>query len=156
MNLSNIKPSSGSTKNRKRVGRGPGSGHGKQSTQGAKGQKGSSGYKSRSWSEGGQMPLQRRIPKRGFRNLFRVDYQEINLEALAKIDAPEINLDTLKANGLLKRHNKLVKILGDGEVSKALTIKAHAFSASAKEKIEKAGGKAELITRPGASKDDKK
>jgi len=156
MNLSNIKPSSGSTKNRKRVGRGPGSGHGKQSTQGAKGQKGSSGYKSRSWSEGGQMPLQRRIPKRGFRNLFRVDYQEINLEALAKIDAPEINLDTLKANGLLKRHNKLVKILGDGEVSKALTIKAHAFSASAKEKIEKAGGKAELITRPDASKDDKK
>jgi large subunit ribosomal protein L15 len=155
MKLSNMKPSGGSTKNRKRVGRGPGSGHGKQSTQGAKGQKGSSGYKSRSWSEGGQMPLQRRIPKRGFRNLFRVDYQEINLEALAKIDAPEINLDTLKAFGLLKRHNKPVKILGDGELSKSLTIKAHAFSASAKEKIEKAGGKAELISRAAGNKQEK-
>jgi len=150
-----MKPSFGSTKNRKRVGRGPGSGHGKQSTQGGKGQKGSSGYKSRSWSEGGQMPLQRRIPKRGFRNLFRVDYQEINLESLAKIEGTEIDLATLKANGLLKRHNKPVKILGDGELTKALTIKAHAFSASAKEKIEKAGGKAELITRQVESKQAK-
>jgi large subunit ribosomal protein L15 len=148
MNLSNMKPSFGSTKNRKRVGRGPGSGHGKQSTQGGKGQKGSSGYKSRAWSEGGQMPIQRRMPKRGFRNLFRVDYQEINLGTLAEIDANEINLDVLKANRLLKRHNKPVKILGDGELTKAITIKAHAFSASAKEKIEKAGGKAEIIARP--------
>jgi large subunit ribosomal protein L15 len=155
MNLSNMKPSFGSTKNRKRVGRGPGSGHGKQSTQGAKGQKGSSGYKSRAWSEGGQMPLQRRLPKRGFRNLFRVDYQEINLESLAKIEGTEIDLAALKANGLLKRHNKPVKILGDGELTKALTIKAHAFSASAKEKIEKAGGKAELITRQVESKQAK-
>jgi large subunit ribosomal protein L15 len=155
MNLSNMKPSFGSTKNRKRVGRGPGSGHGKQSTQGGKGQKGSSGYKSRSWSEGGQMPLQRRIPKRGFRNLFRVDYQEINLESLAKIEGTEIDLAALKANGLLKRHNKPVKILGDGELTKVLIIKAHAFSASAKEKIEKAGGKAEVITRQVESKQAK-
>ena len=147
MNLSNIKPSLGSTKNRKRVGRGPGSGHGKQSTQGGKGQKGSSGYKSRAWSEGGQMPLQRRMPKRGFKNPFRVDYQEINLDRLAAIDANEINLDTLKASGLLKRSKKPVKILGNGELSKAIVIKAHAFSATAKEKIEKAGGKAELIVK---------
>ena len=155
MNLSNMKPSPGSTKNRKRVGRGPGSGHGKQSTQGGKGQKGSSGYKSRAWSEGGQMPLQRRIPKRGFTNHFRVDYQEINIEALAKIDTVEINIETLRANGLLKRQLKPVKILGDGELSKALTVKAHAFSASAKEKIEKAGGTVEIISRAAKAGENK-
>jgi large subunit ribosomal protein L15 len=147
MNLSNLKPSPGSTKNRKRVGRGPGSGHGKQSGAGAKGQKGGSGYKSRSWSEGGQMPLQRRLPKRGFRNLFRVDYQEINISALAKIDAQEINLAVLHEIGLLARKNLPVKILGQGILEKPITVKAHAFSASAKEKIEKAGGKIEIISR---------
>ena len=147
MNLSNMKPSAGSTKNRKRVGRGPGSGHGKQSTQGGKGQKGSSGYKSRAWSEGGQMPLQRRIPKRGFTNHFRVDYQEINVGDLGKLDTLEINLESLRANGLLKRQIRPVKILGDGELTKALSVKAHAFSSSAKDKIEKAGGTVEVISR---------
>lgn len=147
MNLSNLKPSPGSTKNRKRVGRGPGSGHGKQSGAGGKGQKGGSGYKSRSWSEGGQMPLQRRLPKRGFRNRFRVDYQEVNVGDLIKIEGTEIDLATLHQSGLLRRKNYPVKILGTGELTKALTVKAHAFSASAKEKIEKAGGTVEILSR---------
>jgi large subunit ribosomal protein L15 len=143
--ISDLRPSSGSTKNRKRVGRGPGSGHGKQSGVGGKGQKGSSGYKSRAWSEGGQMPLQRRLPKRGFINRFRIDYQEINVGALAALDTDEITVDLLRARGLATRKNMLIKILGDGELSRAITIKAHAFSISAKEKIEKAGGKAEIV-----------
>ncbi len=144
--LSDLKPSPGSVKNRKRVGRGPGSGHGKQAGVGGKGQKGSSGYKSRAWSEGGQMPLQRRVPKRGFTNKFRVDYQEINVGALAALDTPEITIELLREKGLATRKNKLIKILGDGELAKALTVRAHAFSASAKEKIEKAGGKAEVVS----------
>jgi large subunit ribosomal protein L15 len=143
--LSDLKPSPGSTKNRKRVGRGPGSGHGKQSTQGGKGQKGSSGYKSRAWSEGGQMPLQRRIPKRGFTNKFRVDYQEINISAIAALDLPDVTVEVLRKSGLATRKNMLIKVLGDGELVKPITIKAHAFSVSAKEKIEKAGGKAEIV-----------
>jgi large subunit ribosomal protein L15 len=143
--ISDLRPSSGSTKNRKRVGRGPGSGHGKQSGVGGKGQKGSSGYKSRAWSEGGQMPLQRRLPKRGFINRFRIDYQEINVGALTALDTDEITVDLLRARGLATRKNMLIKILGDGELSRAITIKAHAFSISAKEKIEKAGGKAEIV-----------
>lgn len=145
LKLSNLKPSPGSARNSKRVGRGPGSGHGKQSTQGGKGQKGSSGYKSRAWSEGGQMPLQRRIPKRGFNNIFRIDYQEVNIGAIAALEESEITLELLRKKGLATRKNKQIKILGDGELNKPLTIKAHAFSASAKEKIEKAGGKAEIV-----------
>ena len=150
MNLSNLQPSAGSVKNRKRVGRGPGSGHGKTATQGGKGQKGGSGYKSKSWFEGGQMPIQRRLPKRGFHNIFRVDYQELNLSALANIEDTEIDLAALKTHGLLRRKTLPVKILGGGEWSKAVTIKVHAFSASAKEKIEKAGGKFEIIMPKGA------
>lgn len=146
MNLSSLRPSPGSVKNVKRVGRGPGSGHGKTATVGGKGQKGGSGYKSKSWFEGGQMPIQRRLPKRGFHNIFRVDYQEINLSALAKIDDTEIDLAALKAHGLLRRKTLPVKILGGGELTKPVTIKAHAFSASAKEKIEKAGGMIEIIS----------
>ncbi|HBC45510.1 MAG TPA: 50S ribosomal protein L15 [candidate division Zixibacteria bacterium] len=143
--LSDLKPSPGSTKNRKRVGRGPGSGHGKQSTQGGKGQKGGSGYKSRAWSEGGQMPLQRRIPKRGFTNKFRVNYQEININAIAALDLPDVTVEILRKSGLATRKNMLIKVLGDGELLKPITIKAHAFSVSAKEKIEKAGGTAEIV-----------
>lgn len=143
--LSDLKPSPGSTKNRKRVGRGPGSGHGKQSTQGGKGQKGGSGYKSRAWSEGGQMPLQRRIPKRGFTNKFRVNYQEINLNAIAALDLSDVTVEILRKSGLATRKNMLIKVLGDGELLKPIAIKAHAFSVSAKEKIEKAGGTAEIV-----------
>ena len=144
--LSTLKPSPGSTRNKKRVGRGPGSGHGKQAGVGGKGQKGSSGYKSKAWNEGGQMPLQRRLPKRGFRNLFHVDYQEVNVGALGRIDVQEVTIDPLRHHRLIGSRNKPVKILGAGELLKPLTIKAHAFSASAREKIEKVGGKAELIS----------
>jgi large subunit ribosomal protein L15 len=143
--LSDLKPHSDSVKNRKRVGRGPGSGHGKQAGVGGKGQKGSSGYKSRAWSEGGQMPLQRRVPKRGFTNKFRIDYQEINVGALAALDVPEVTIELLREKGLATRKNKPIKILGDGDLAKALIVRAHAFSASAKEKIEKAGGKVEVV-----------
>jgi large subunit ribosomal protein L15 len=145
--LSKLRPSPGSTKNRKRVGRGPGSGHGKQAGVGGKGQKGSSGYKSRAWSEGGQMPLQRRLPKRGFYNKFRIDYQEINISDLIKLNVPEITPETLKNNGLLRRRKLPVKILGDGEIDRAISVTAHAFSASAREKIEKAGGKVKIVSR---------
>jgi large subunit ribosomal protein L15 len=145
--LSDLKPSPGSTKKRKRVGRGPGSGHGKQSTQGGKGQKGGSGYKSRAWSEGGQMPIQRRVPKRGFHNKFRVNYQEINLWAIIELDLPEVTIEVMRAKGLATRKNMLIKVLGDGDLVKPITIKAHAFSVSAKEKIEKAGGVAEVVKK---------
>jgi large subunit ribosomal protein L15 len=145
--LSDLKPSPGSTKNRKRVGRGPGSGHGKQSTQGGKGQKGGSGYKSRAWSEGGQMPIQRRVPKRGFHNKFRVNYKEINIAAIAALDIPEVTIEVMRAKGLATRKNMLIKVLGDGELIKPVTIKAHAFSVSAKDKIEKAGGVAEIVKK---------
>ena len=103
------------------------------------------------------MPIQRRLPKRGFHNIFRVDYQEINLSALAKIEDSEIDLAALKAHGLLRRKTLPVKILGGGELTKPVTIKAHAFSASAKEKIEKAGGMIEIISLKGvAAKNDNK
>jgi large subunit ribosomal protein L15 len=145
MILSSLRPSPGSVKDRKRVGRGPGCGHGKTSGKGHKGQKARSGFKSKSWNEGGQMPLQRRLPKRGFHNIFRVDFQEINIDDLARIDTTEITLEILHQNGLLKRKTKPLKILGDGQIGKPMVVHAHAFSSSAKEKIEKAGGMAEII-----------
>ena len=92
------------------------------------------------------MPLQRRLPKRGFHNVFRIDYQEINVKDLARLDISEITIETLKEHGLLKRSNMPVKILGDGELTVPLTVKAHGFSARAKEKIEKAGGKIEIVS----------
>jgi large subunit ribosomal protein L15 len=152
INLSSLRPSAGSTHKIKRVGRGPGSGHGKQSGGGGKGQKGSSGFKSKSWNEGGQMPLQRRLPKRGFRNPFRVNFQEINIADLAVADTAEITLAILREKGLLTRKNMPVKILGNGNIEKAITVFAHAFSNSAREKIEKAGGKVEIISRAAVKK----
>lgn len=147
MNLSSLKPRPGSNSNRKRLGRGPGSGLGKTSGKGHKGQKARSGYKSRAWSEGGQMPLQRRLPKRGFTNIFRIDYQEVNVGLLGDLGETELNPEILKKKGLASRKNKPVKILGVGEIDKAIKVKAHAFSKSAKEKIEKAGGTVEIIGR---------
>lgn len=145
MNLANLKPAHGSTKNRKRLGRGPGSGTGKTSGKGHKGQKSRSGYKSRAWSEGGQMPLQRRLPKRGFTNIFRVDYQDVNISALAAFGDSEITPETLHKRGLASKKNKPIKILGNGEIEKAVSVSAHAFSKTAREKIEKAGGTVVLI-----------
>ncbi len=144
LELSNLKPSPGARKQRKRVGRGVGSGTGKTSGRGHGGQKSRSGYKTRPWSEGGQMPIQRRIPKRGFTNIFRVEYQPVNLDRLAKCKDTEITPEVLKKQGIIKTLNRPVKVLGTGKLELALTVKVAAFSKSAIEKIEAAGGKAEV------------
>ncbi len=146
LELSNLKPSPGARKQRKRVGRGVGSGTGKTSGRGHKGQRSRSGGRSniRPWSEGGQMPIQRRVPKRGFRNMFRVEYQPVNLDRLAKCQDTEITPEVLKKQGIIKTTRRPVKILGTGKLEMALTVKVAAFSKSAIEKIEAAGGKAEV------------
>jgi len=145
--LSQLKPPSGSRKNRKRIGRGPGSGMGKTSGRGHKGQKARSGGKGnvKNWSEGGQMPLQRRLPKRGFTNIFREEYQEVNLTALGKCPPGEVTSETLKQLRIIKSTRLPIKILGMGDLETALHVKAAAFSKSAVEKIKAAGGKAEVV-----------
>jgi large subunit ribosomal protein L15 len=145
LELSNLKPPDGARKNRKRVGRGPGSGRGKTATRGHKGQKSRSGKKIKPWMEGGQMPIQRRIPKRGFTNIFRQEYQVVNLDKLNKCRPGDVTPDTLKDLGIIKSTRLPLKVLGVGELTSALNVKANAFSKSAAEKIEKAGGKAEVI-----------
>jgi large subunit ribosomal protein L15 len=146
MRLGQLKKVSGSTKKPKRIGRGPGSGHGKTSTRGHKGLKARSGGKVPAWSEGGQMPLQRRIPKRGFTSIFKKEYQIVNLDSLEKCGRVEIiNPVVLKNCGLIKKENLPVKILGEGKIDFSATVQAQAFSKSAREKILAAGGKAELI-----------
>jgi large subunit ribosomal protein L15 len=143
MNLSNLKPAEGSTKNRKRIGRGTGSGRGGTSTRGHKGAGSRSGNTSKVGFESGQMPLQRRLPKVGFKNPNRVEYVSVNLDALQKLSeqysVATIDLDTLKEHGLVSR-NDLVKILGRGELKAKVEVKAHAFSATAQKAIEAAGG----------------
>jgi large subunit ribosomal protein L15 len=148
MRLDELKPAAGSSKKRKRVGRGDGSGHGKTSCRGHKGQGARSGGNVQPGFEGGQMPLQRRLPKRGFHNPFRVEMSAVNLGQLELFAAgSEVTPESLSEHGLVTGKNRRIKILGDGMLSKALTVKAHGFSAKAKEKIEAAGGKAELIAR---------
>lgn len=145
MNLSDLVPAAGSRKNRKRVGRGPGSGHGKTSCRGHKGQKSRSGGGTKPGFEGGQMPLQRRLPKRGFTNIFQERYSVVNIGALDKLEETAITPEILADAGIIKNQKNRVKILGQGDISKPITVKAHAFSASAKEKIEKAKGSIELL-----------
>jgi len=146
MRLDELKPAPGSNKKRKRVGRGDGSGHGKTSGRGHKGQGARSGGNVQPGFEGGQMPLQRRLPKRGFHNINRVEMTVVNLGQLeALLDGTEATPETLVAQGLINGKNRRIKILGEGSLSKALTVRAHGFSAKAKEKIEAAGGTAELI-----------
>lgn len=146
MKLSELKPPKGARKKRKRIGRGEGSGHGGTSTKGHKGYKARSGGKVPPGYEGGQMPLQRRLPKRGFKNPFRTEYNILNVQDLARFAAGTVvDVDTLKASGLVKRSYLGVKVLGEGTLSHPLTVKAHQFSLSAKSKIEAAGGKAEVI-----------
>jgi len=144
LELSNLKPPPGARKQRKRVGRGAGSGTGKTSGRGHKGQRSRSGAKITPWSEGGQMPIQRRVPKRGFRNMFRVAYQPVNLDRLTKCQDLEITPEVLKKQGIIKTTRLPVKILGTGKLETALTVKVAAFSKSAREKIKAAGGKAEV------------
>ncbi len=145
MNLSNLHPAKGSRKTRKRIGRGPGSGYGKTAGRGTKGQKSISGYSRKRGFEGGQMPLHRRLPKRGFTNIFKKEYSEINLDKLGQIRKQEIKLKDLKAAGIIKKESEIIKVLGRGDISSSKTIHAHKFSRSALKKIEKAGGKAILI-----------
>jgi large subunit ribosomal protein L15 len=145
MNLHNLSPEKGAVKKRKRVGRGPGSGHGKTATRGMKGQKSITGFSQKRGFEGGQMPLHRRIPKRGFTNIFKKEWQIVNIKDIAKLKYDEITPEILENEGLIKDKNGLVKILGEGEIQKAFSVKAHAFSKSAKEKIEKAGGMVEIL-----------
>jgi len=150
-NLSNLRAPKKANTGRKRVGRGMGSGMGKTSTRGHKGQRSRSGSSMMRGFEGGQMPLHRRLPKRGFTNIFRTEYTVINLERLAELDVTEIGLDDYKKLGLASSKKALIKILGSGELAKALTITAHKFSKSAAEKIEKAGGKAIVVGAPAAA-----
>jgi large subunit ribosomal protein L15 len=145
MNLSNLRAPKKANRNRKRVGRGMGSGHGKTSTRGHKGQRSRSGSRSMRGFEGGQMPLHRRMPKRGFTNIFRTEYTVLNLSRLAELNEAELTIDAFIAKGLLDKRNGLLKILGNGELTAAITVHAHKFSKSAQEKIEKAGGKAILV-----------
>ncbi len=149
LSLNNLKPAEGSTHKKKRVGRGPGSGLGKTAGRGHKGQKSRSGYSSRPGFEGGQMPLQRRLPKRGFTNIFKKQWVEISL---AKIESSfdsgdDVTPEILHERGLIKKAKHDLVILGTGEISKALNISSHRFTKTAKDKIEKAGGTATQIVR---------
>jgi len=152
MDLSNLKPAKGATKSRKRIGRGVGSGYGgHSSTRGDKGQKSRSGASIPIWFEGGQMPLQRRIPKFGFKNRFRTEYRGINVSRLSRlieegrIDASEVITPEVMVQAGIARKSDLIKILGSGELSSPVKVSAHAFSASAKSKIEGAGGEVLVI-----------
>lgn len=153
LGLNNLKPAPGSTHKKKRVGRGPGSGLGKTAGRGHKGQKSRSGYSSRPGFEGGQMPLQRRLPKRGFTNIFKKEWIEIGL---AKIEASfnagdEVTPEILHERGLIKKAKHDLVILGSGELTKALKVSSHRFTKTAKEKIEKAGGTATVISKTAAA-----
>ncbi len=145
MNLSNLRPAPGSKKNDKRKGRGPGSGQGKTAGRGYKGQKSIAGFSQKKGFEGGQMPLARRLPKRGFTNVFKTEYVEVNLDRLAGLDKAEIGPKELFEAGLIKTEKARIKILGRGEISAARKIQGHRFSESAVRKIEQAGGRAILI-----------
>ena len=146
--LHNLKPAEGATRKRKRVGRGPGSGNGKTAGRGHKGQRSRSGYSRRYGFEGGQMPLVRRIPKRGFTNIFRVGYQVVNLRDLDRVfsDGDTVTAELLTEKGLIRGDKKPVKVLASGELSKKLTVQAHAFSKNAQASIEAAGGSCETVT----------
>ncbi len=142
-----LRPASGATHSRKRVGRGPGSGHGKTAGRGYKGQRSRTGYRHLRGFEGGQMPLHRRVPKRGFTNIFRVEYDVVNLRDLDRFDSgAQVTPDALAERRLVRR-SRPVKILGDGAISKPLTVSAHKFSAGARASIEAAGGRCEVLPR---------
>jgi large subunit ribosomal protein L15 len=145
MNLSNLRAPKKANRNKKRIGRGMGSGTGKTSGRGHKGQGSRSGSSLMRGFEGGQMPLHRRLPKRGFTNIFRTEYTVVNLDRLAELGEKDLTLEKFTELGLLKKRNGLVKVLGAGELKGALTVHAHKFSKSAQEKIEKAGGKAVVV-----------
>ncbi len=144
LDLSNLTPAPGARRKPKRIGRGPGSGHGKTATRGHKGQRSRSGRKQYMGFEGGQMPLHRRIPKRGFTNIFRKEFAIVNVGDLASLEG-EITPEVLKREGFIRRIRDGVKVLGSGDLKKAIVVKAHRFSRSAMDKISRAGGRAEIL-----------
>jgi large subunit ribosomal protein L15 len=145
LNLSNLRAPKKANENKKRVGRGMGSGMGKTSTRGHKGQGSRSGSSLMRGFEGGQMPLHRRLPKRGFTNIFRVEYTVLGLDRISELNETELTIDKLLSLGLLKKRNGLIKVLANGEITSAVTVHAHKFSKAAAQKIEAAGGKAVVI-----------
>ena len=147
MKLHELSPAAGSKKDVKRIGRGPASGQGKTAGKGHKGQKARAGRGMQIGFEGGQMPLQRRIPKRGFNNIFRKEFATVNIASLDKAfnDGDTVTIEALVASGLVKKTLDGVKVLGNGEISKKLTVQVNAYSETAKSKIEAAGGKAEVV-----------
>ena len=153
MNLSNLRPPKGQRQKKQRIGQGMGSGRGKYSGRGAKGAKSISGYSKMRGFEGGQMPLHRRLPKRGFTNIFRREYAIVNVGVLEKLDGDTFTLDSLLASGVVKKRNAGLKILGNGELTKKINLKAHIFSKSALDKIQKAGGSAEVLAKPAPAQD---
>jgi large subunit ribosomal protein L15 len=148
MELHDLHPAPGAKRQRKRVGRGPGSGSGKTAGRGHKGQKSRSGYSRRYGFEGGQMPLVRRIPKRGFTNIFRVEFQVVNFRDLERVfsEGDTVSPESLIEKGLVRGGKRLVKVLADGDLTKKLIVQAHKFSGSARAGIEKAGGSCEVVT----------
>ena len=145
MNLSGIKPPAGQVKSRKRIGRGMGSGHGKTSTRGSKGQHAGTGFSQKRGFEGGQMPLHRRLPKRGFTNIFKKQFAIVNLGRLEKLEGDTFSADSLLAAGVIHKVHDGLKILGTGVLTRKITVEAHHFSKSALEKILQAGGTAQVI-----------
>ena len=145
MNLSDLKPPVGQTKPRKRIGRGMGSGHGKTSTRGHKGQRAGTGFGQKRGFEGGQMPLHRRLPKRGFTNIFKKQYAIVNLGKLEKLEGDAFDADRLFELGVIKKLGDGLKILGTGQLTRKITVEAHQFSKSAVAKIQEAGGAAKVI-----------
>src|SRR5262245_24608846 len=147
MALNNLRPPKGAKHKKRRVGRGPGSGHGHTASRGHKGAKSRSGFRFKRGFEGGQMPLHRRVPKRGFHNPFRVEYAVVNLDTLAEVfeAGSSVTPDVLRERGLVRKSDARIKVLGRGEISKKLTVQAHKFSGKAAEKIAAAGGSAEVL-----------
>ena len=159
MNDFELKPSKSVTKKRKRIGRGPGSGQGCTAGRGNNGQKSRSGRKKRPWFEGGQMPLQRRVPKRGFTNIFRIFYQVVNVKDLNRFkEGAVVDIESLYKMRLVRKKKSPVKILGDGDLSKKLSLKVNLITKSAEKKVKAAGGSIELVslTKQPAGKEDKK
>ena len=151
MNLSNLRPPKGQRHKKQRIGQGMGSGRGKYSGRGAKGAKSISGYSMMRGFEGGQMPLHRRLPKRGFKNIFRKEYAIVNVGVLEKLEGDNFTLESLMSSGIVKKSNAGLKVLGNGELTRKINVKAHVYSKSALDKIQKAGGSAEVLSKSAAA-----
>ena len=156
MNLSNLRPPKGQKQKKQRIGQGMGTGRGKYSGRGAKGAKSISGYSKMRGFEGGQMPLHRRLPKRGFTNIFRKEYAIVNIGVLDKLEGDTFSPESLAASGVVKKQYAGIKILGNGELTRKISVKAHVYSKAALDKIQKAGGTAEVISKAPAAEAETK